>query len=141
LADYVVTVHGIKGSSRGIGAERVGAMAEDLENAARRGDLDFVSARNQDFLEAAFKLVSDLEDMFTRIGANNSKPKKDRPDSELLSKLIAACESYDMDGVDAGMDELEAFDYEEDEGLAVWLRKNADRMNFSEIKEKLSAIL
>ncbi|MDR1251088.1 MAG: response regulator, partial [Treponema sp.] len=34
LAEYAITVHGIKGSSRGISADAIGAKAEELEHAA-----------------------------------------------------------------------------------------------------------
>ena len=43
-----------------------------------------------------------------------------------------------MDGVDEAMEEIEGFDYEADDGLSEWLRDNVDRMNFMQIKEKLS---
>jgi hypothetical protein len=58
--------------------------------------------------------------------------------AEALSRLLAACDAYDMDGVDAAMKEIEASRYGADEGLVAWLRENVDRMNFAEIKERLS---
>jgi len=38
------------------------------------------------------------------------------------------------------MNEIEAFQYEADDGLAHWLRDNVDQMNYTEIVEKLSEI-
>jgi len=98
LADYAITVHGIKGSSRSICAEEVGNQAEALEKAAKRGDIDFVMANNAAFIEAAEKLITDLADMLGRMALENPKPKKDKPDRETLLKLVDACENYDMDG-------------------------------------------
>ena len=45
-----------------------------------------------------------------------------------------------MDGADAAMAEIEAYEYDSDDGLAVWLRQNIDQMNFSQIKERLSEL-
>jgi len=35
------------------------------------------------------------------------------------------------------MNEIEKYKYEADNGLAVWLRENMDKMNFKQIAEKL----
>jgi hypothetical protein len=45
-----------------------------------------------------------------------------------------------MDGVDSAMMELETYDYESDNELSAWLRENVDKMNFAQIRERLSAI-
>jgi HPt (histidine-containing phosphotransfer) domain-containing protein len=140
LGEYAITVHGIKGSSRGICAEEVGAKAEALEHAAKDGNYDFVTAHNADFIEAAEVLIAALDDLLRKMAVENPKPRKDKPDSGALSRLLASCEAYDMDGVDAAMAEIEEYDYESDDGLAAWLRVNVDLMNFSQIREKLSAM-
>jgi signal transduction histidine kinase/FixJ family two-component response regulator len=141
LADYAIGVHGIKGSSRGICAEVIGAKAEALEKAARAGDIDFVIANNAELIEAARKLVNDIKDLLGKMASESPKPKKDKPDGQVLSKLIAACEQYNMDEADSAMKEIDNYEYESDDGLAQWLRENVDMMNFSEIKEKLTAMI
>jgi hypothetical protein len=137
LTDYAIIVHGIKGSSRGICAEAVGAMAEKLENAAKREDIDFVTINNAPFIEAARLLIKDITDKLEKMALNNPKPKKDKPDGEVLSKLFSACKDYNMDAADAAMEEMEKFQYESDDGLANWLRENVEMMNFSRIVERL----
>jgi len=139
LDAYTVIVHGLKSSSRGIGADQAGSQAEALEKAAKAGEFEFLKNNTPAFIEAVERLLTGLEDLFGKIEANFAKPRKDRPDVLALSKLLAACENYDMDGVDAAMAEIEAFEYESDDGLAAWLRMNVDHMNFAQIKEKLSA--
>ena len=57
----------------------------------------------------------------------------------MLKKLLTACAEYDMDGVDGIMEELESCEYESGGELVLWLRENVDKMNFTQIKEKLSA--
>jgi len=138
LADYAVVVHGIKGSARCICADMIGDFAETLEKVAKAGDFEYVAAHNRAFLDAAWKLIHDLDDMFRELDSKISRPIKEKPDGEMLLKLLSACENYDMEGVDAVMAEIDRWQYEADDGLAVWLRENVDMMNFKKIAEKLS---
>jgi CheY-like chemotaxis protein/anti-sigma regulatory factor (Ser/Thr protein kinase) len=138
LADYAITVHGIKGSSLGICAEELGQLAAFLEGAAKEGNFDVVSSHNSDFLKFAFKLLASIENLLAEMGTENNKPLKDKPDAETLAELLTACENYDMDGVDAAMAKINEYEYESEEGLVAWLRENVERMNFAQIKERLT---
>jgi CheY-like chemotaxis protein/anti-sigma regulatory factor (Ser/Thr protein kinase) len=138
LADYTIAVHGIKGSSRGISATELGDQAEALEKAAREGNISFIAANNEPFLGAVEKLLAQLNDIIKESDSANKKPKREKPDSESLKKLLAACEAYDMDGVDTVMAEIETYEYEFDKGLSAWLRENVDHMNFRQISERLA---
>ena len=138
LADYTIKVHGIKGASRGIFADEIGSAAENLEKAARAGDFSYVSTHNSNFLKTAWKLIFDLEYLLSNINTEYPKPTKDKPDDETLSKLLEACKSYNMDGVDNAMAEIEKYQYEADNGLVSWLIENIKQMKFKIIVEKLS---
>ena len=138
LDDYAIAVHGIKGSCRGILAEAVGNKAEALEKAAKAGDLNFVREHNPEFLKTAGKLVEDITDILKKIGGEEVKPKKGKPNREILARLLAACQKYDMDEADAALSELERYSYESDDGLITWLRINVDEADFAHIIEKLS---
>ncbi|MCL2835030.1 MAG: ATP-binding protein, partial [Treponema sp.] len=140
LGEYAIKVHGIKSSSWGIGADALGTRAESLEKAAKNGELDNIKANNPSFLEDARKLILDIEDMLEKIAEENPRPQKDKPDIDILLKLLAACEDYKMDDVDDAMKEIESFEYTSDEGLSDWLRENVEQMNITQIKEKLLAI-
>ena len=140
LADYAITIHGIKGSSHGIYADMVGAKAEALEEAAKAGDFDFVSANNRAFIEATGKLVDDIEELVgTDMG--DPRPRKAKVEIELLSKVLAACKNYDIEKIDEVMTEIDSYEYESDDGLAAWLRDNIDHLNYELIAEKLSDII
>jgi len=140
LDDYIVSVHGIKGSSNSIYAEIIGSKAEALEKAAKEGKIEYIIINNTVFIEAVEKLIHAISDILKLIDEENPKQKKDKPDRELLTMLLAACEAYDMDGVDAAIGKIEEYEYETDGGLTVWLRENVDQMNFVQIKEKLLAL-
>jgi len=141
LADYAITIHGIKGSSRGICADKVANEAEPLEKAAKAGDLDFVCANNLAFIESISTLLAGLEEMFGKIAARNPKPKKSEPDMKMLRRLLFACRDYDVDVIDATMAEVENCEYDSDDGITAWLRENVDRMNYAQIVERLSPLM
>jgi signal transduction histidine kinase/DNA-binding response OmpR family regulator/HAMP domain-containing protein len=138
LAEYAIAAHGIKGSSRGICAMELGNQAEAIEKAAKEGNFNYVAANNKIFIESAWKLIELLDGIVKQADLKNKKPKRDKPDNETLKKLLAACETYNMDEVDAAMAELEAYEYESAGGLAAWLRENVDHMNFKQIVERLA---
>jgi CheY-like chemotaxis protein len=137
LEQYKIKVHGIKGTSLDIFAEQVGKTAQDLEEAAKNNNINFINEYNPAFLESAWKLVHDIDDMLAKIEAENPKPKKDKPDDEQLLRLLSACKEYEISKVDKAIAEIEKYKYESDEGLADWLRLNIDMMNFKQIIEKL----
>jgi signal transduction histidine kinase/DNA-binding response OmpR family regulator len=60
LEQYTVTIHGVKGASYSIGANKLGKEAEALEWAARRKDMDFIIRNNDAFIVSAKKLSADL---------------------------------------------------------------------------------
>ena len=140
LPDYAIIVHGIKGSSYGICANLVGEKAEALEKAAKECDFDFINANNPAFYKTLDRLIIHLEDMLSKREAESLKPVKEKPDRDLTSRLLVACEQYDMDGIDSIMLEIEAFNYSSDNGLSVWLRENIEQMNLTHIIKRLSAI-
>jgi len=138
LDQYKIKVHGIKGTSLDIFAEQVGKNAQELEEAAKSGGIDFINEHNKAFLETAWKLINDIESMLAKIDAENPKPKKGKPDDELLLELLHACKEYEINRADKAIAEIENYSYDADEGLAEWLRENIDKMNFKQITEKLA---
>jgi len=140
LKDYETIIHGIKGSSSAICADKVAEMARILEEAAKTGDLDYITVNNTAFTDATQNLIREIKDVLEIVQAQSTKPKKEKPDRKTLEKLREACVNYEMSIVDETIAELESFDYETDEELISWLRSNAEQTNFDEIVERLCAI-
>jgi HPt (histidine-containing phosphotransfer) domain-containing protein len=138
MNDYAVIVHGIKSSSRSIGAEALGAQAEALEHAAKAGDLDFVRENHRAFIQAADQLLDRINAEISRTAMENQKPRKTEPAEETLEDLLQACRSFDIDGVDRAMEELESCEYETGSDLVAWLREKANGMGFKEIAGRLA---
>jgi len=138
LAAFELTVHSIKGTSFDVCAEQLGSDAAALENAVKSRDFEYVKEHHPPFLENAWKLVCDLEEMFAAITAESDKPKKDKPDDGLLLKLLAVCEVYDMDGVEEAMAEIDLYQYTSDDGLVDWLLESVELMECDPIITKLT---
>ena len=61
LPDYAISVHGIKGTSYSIGADKVGKLAESLEQAARQGGIRYISRHNDDLIKATEELIERIK--------------------------------------------------------------------------------
>jgi len=136
LDTYAVTIHGIKGSSRGIFALKAGDAAETLELAAKAEDYDYITTNNSSFLEMLETLLNNIEDSLEKSGVER-KPVKDKPDTELLKKLLNACNNFDIDEMDAVMGVIGSFEYTSDGGLAVWLGESLGQGKYRIVKDKL----
>jgi len=141
LSAYAVTVHGIKGSSRGICAETLGDMAESLEKAAKAGDSDFVSANNAIFIEKAYELISEIEEAAQFFFPAKPKTRAEEPDPDLLKKLLEACTLFNTDEIDVLVAELDSYEYETGGGLIADIVNSAYKYDYSDMKEKLSSML
>jgi PAS domain S-box-containing protein len=133
---YGITVHGIKGASRGIFAEDIGDNAEALEKAALANDFDYVNANNQPFLEKLSKLLSDIDDALVQSGIAN-KPRKSKPDEIWIKKLLDACNQFDIDEMDVVMAAIEGYEYTDDAGLVNRLREAMDKGRYKDMKEMM----
>ncbi|MCL2086079.1 MAG: ATP-binding protein [Oscillospiraceae bacterium] len=137
IGDYEINVHSVKGTSRDIFAAELGENAAELEVAASKRDLDYINAHNPAFVKAADALATALETLLKTIDDENPKPMKAKPEPELLSKLLTACKFYDIDSADEAMEEIDSYQYEDDDGLVAWLKEKHDMLKFSEIEKRL----
>jgi HPt (histidine-containing phosphotransfer) domain-containing protein len=137
LADYKITVHGIKGTSYSIHADEVGRMAEALENAAASGDFGFVEEHNPAFVAAAGGLLDRLDAFIKALETGEIRPVKGKPDAGLLEKLLSACRNFDLDEAEDVMAEIERFVYNADDGLTEWLRINIAETNLFDVEQRL----
>jgi len=140
LQSYVISVHGLKGTSAGIGAEDIRVQALELENLSRAGDLQGVLARNDKLIADTEVIVANVKTWLEK-NVHDSKPRMKAPDRELLVRLRESCESYDMDGIDKAMTELESFDYDEDGDLVKGIREKIDISKLGEAAKRLAEYL
>jgi HPt (histidine-containing phosphotransfer) domain-containing protein len=142
LKEYTITVHGLKGSSYSICADAAGKQAEALEAAARKADLQFIEANDDPLLEAVEKTLNGLKDFFKRIAEqSDAKPRASRPDMAVLKELVDACKHYKSNLMEETLDKLEMYEYESEGELIVWLREQADNLEYEAIRERLEALV
>ena len=140
IEEYEIKVHSMRGSCGSICADELADMATELEKAAGKRDWDYIEIYNKKFADGVRTLINDLDVFLVSIDSRAQKMTKEKPDAAALKKLQIACTNYDMDGVDAIMEELAVFSYESDDGLIDWLHENIEMMNFPEIVERISEI-
>jgi HPt (histidine-containing phosphotransfer) domain-containing protein len=141
LNDYAITIHGIKGSSKAIGAYALGDKAEELEYAAKSGRLDFCIAGNISFQKIAHKLIDDLRAALEkRMESKGAKEARDKPDPLLLLRLKKACASYEITEIDEIIEELEKYNFKEQNGLVKDLRAALDISDFPAAEKLLAEI-
>ncbi|MDR2701784.1 MAG: transporter substrate-binding domain-containing protein [Spirochaetaceae bacterium] len=138
LSGYVISVHGLKGTSAGIGAEKIREAAMELEAISRSGDLQAVLAKNDKLIADTEIVVSNVKEWLEKNDPQEVKPRRNAPDMELLAALRQCFDSYDMNGIDKIMMELESFDYEEGAELMVLLREKIETAEFDEAAGKIT---
>ncbi|WP_461257311.1 Hpt domain-containing protein, partial [Treponema sp. R80B11-R83G3] len=138
LPDYVISVHGLKGTSAGIGAQEVREAAFELENLSRAGNLDEVLAKNDKLIKDAEVIVENVKAWLAQYDANNAKPRLKAPNKEVLSRLRLCCENFNMSGIDKAMSELDEYDYDEGSDLVAWLKEKITISEITEVAERLA---
>ncbi|MDR1979943.1 MAG: response regulator [Synergistaceae bacterium] len=141
LAEYAITVHGLKGASYGICAEAVAQQAQVLESAAKAGDFETIRAKNGIFMEAVEMLLSSLRDLLRDLEENFDKGSKDAPDEALLAKLLDAAGHFEFTTMEEIVTELERYSYASDGELVAWLRKQLDGLEYGEIQKRLEEVV
>ena len=140
LGDYIISVHGLKGSTYGICAAGAGKKAEDLEAAARRKDIDFVMANTAPLINEASALLLEIGKLLDA-AAQQAGPKSTQqsPDAGLLSEFYAACKQYKSNQMEEILKKLEESQYESGGDLIQWLREQTDNLEYDAICERLEA--
>ena len=138
IQEYIITVHGLKGSCYDICVESLGIRAEKLEFAAKSGRFDIIKAQNNRFIEDVEELLGELQCHMQSAAGNEIRKT---PDPKLLANILKASRNFDIDGVESFLTELELYEYETGEDLIHWLRETFKVMGFKNMTQRLSQIL
>jgi CheY-like chemotaxis protein len=137
LDSYVVTVHGIKGSSYQICAEETAKRAEVLELAAEAGEWEKIDKDNGMFIEHLEMLLGNMREFLVQVGGKEDRPRRSAPDRELLGVLLGASKEYNITVMEEALIELERYSYESGDELILWLRQQLDNFDYELIQERL----
>ena len=110
-ANAIIKIHALKSTSRTIGAEELGTLAEKLELAGKAGDLQTVSNQINELISRYRALGSELSKYL-----HNEKRNDDKPmiPEKMLEKAYSAirefAENFDIDSIAQTVHSLEKYD-------------------------------
>jgi HPt (histidine-containing phosphotransfer) domain-containing protein len=105
-------VHALKSSARIIGAKEFGEEAQLLENAGKAGNMDYIRAHHENFIETYRGFKVQLAKVFEEglLAAENEKPEADMELMEAVyEELLAAAEEMDSDRLEEIIAEMDDY--------------------------------
>ena len=115
IRDYTIEVHALKNTARMIGALELSEQFYQMEQCGNAGDVDTIFRETPAIME----LYRSYKPVLEPYGKANEQDKKEVPKEELvkvLEQLNAAMDSFDLDGADAALAELEEYRLPEELG-------------------------
>ncbi|MDR1857223.1 MAG: response regulator [Desulfovibrio sp.] len=141
LGNYVIAVHGLKGSCLVIGAEKVAGLAKELEEAGKGGDMERILGENEGLVAMAEELVSRLKDLLESSGASRERREvRAWPDMAVLRRLLEGARQYRFNEMEDALKELLRYDYDQGRELVEWLEEKVGGIEYDEVEERLSRI-
>ncbi len=110
LKNYTIKVHALKSSAKLIGAVDFGKEAQELENAGKREDVEYIEEHHDAFMKEFRHFKDILKEVFGEDQEEGSKPEAD-PDlmKEVYSEIRSAAEDMDIDRLESVFDEMKGF--------------------------------
>ena len=113
LASLKISVHAVKGASRGVGADELATQAEMLEQLSGQGNVAAVKVLFKPFIARLEAMAKNVQ---SYIDARAEAPKMEKIRQNVFSpgviaRLQAACANMEYEQAEAALTELEIFDY------------------------------
>ncbi len=108
IRDYTIEVHALKNTARMIGALELSELFYKMEQCGSAEDLETITRENPAIME----LYKSYKRILEPYGKANEQDKKEVPKKEIieaLDKINTAMDSFDLDGADAALAELEEY--------------------------------
>ena len=138
MQSFGVKVHGLKGSSYSISANKIGDLAKELENAAKDGNSDLIFMKNPVLIAETKSLLSRLS--IFRNTENVKRPHQPAPPVKILQVLIQACDEMDSAKIEKTMAMIQRFEYDDNPGLMDWVAKQVEEFEYDEAVGKLKEV-
>jgi hypothetical protein len=143
IPDFLIAVHGLKGSLYGIFANEAGDAANELEAFSLAGDLEAIKEKLPRFITLCENLIAAIKKISQAGGAASgveTRQRKYAPDEDLLGKLNAAAAKFKTNEIEKLIEELNKFRYETDSDLVEWLTEQGGNLEYGAIVERLSVL-
>jgi CheY-like chemotaxis protein/anti-sigma regulatory factor (Ser/Thr protein kinase) len=144
LEDYGIEVHGLKGTCKAVCAAEAGAVAQELEAAAKEGREEEVRGRHEELKRQVLELTGRLGALVGEWEAGREKEEKEsrgEPERELLRRLSDAAGEYNSSVTEQILGELERYRYERSGDLIEWLREQAENFDYEAMHSRLEEVL
>lgn len=108
IRDYTIEVHALKNTARMIGALELSELFYRMEQCGNAEDIETIARENL----AVMELYRSYKPILEPYGKANEQDKKEVPRAkiiEALDRINAAMDSFDLDGADAALSELEEY--------------------------------
>ncbi|MBQ2258210.1 MAG: response regulator [Lachnospiraceae bacterium] len=108
IRDYTIEVHALKNTARMIGALELSELFYKMEQCGNAGDVETINRENP----AVMELYRSYKPILEPYGKANEQDKKEVPRAEImaaLNSLNTAMDTFDLDGADAALAELEQY--------------------------------
>lgn len=107
IRDYTIEVHALKNTARMIGDQKLSEWFHRMEDCGNAGDVDTIREQTPKLLEA-YRSYKPVLEPFARIQNESLKECTPKELCEVLQVLHDAADTFDLDGADAAMKELES---------------------------------
>ncbi|MBQ9633443.1 MAG: response regulator [Schwartzia sp.] len=141
IKDYTIKVHALKSSARLIGAEAFGEEAQQLENAGRNGDMEYIRDHHKAFMDKYRSFKAPLAEVFAE-KTEDKEGEKPEASADLMKgvyeKIRMAAEDMDCDQLEGIFAEMEEYSIPESEAtLYEGLRVATSRFDYEEVLKLL----
>ena len=135
IKNYTIKIHALKSSARIIGAAEFGEKAQQLEDAGKAENVEYIQSNHPAFMEEYEQFKTLLAPVFPKEAEPGDQPEaKDSLIQSALEELKQAAEDMDCDGLERIFKELS--DYRIPDGYAELfeqLKKTADQFDYDGI--------
>ncbi len=113
--NYTIKVHALKSSAKLIGAMETAEEAQQLENAGKEGNIEYIKEHHESFMQKYLKYKDVLDPIFAQEKAAENNKDEDKPvaDDFLMESvyegLLDAAENMDCDAIDEILKEVEDY--------------------------------
>ncbi|MCR4923915.1 MAG: response regulator [Lachnospiraceae bacterium] len=136
---YIIKVHAIKSSVRLIGANDLANEAQELEDAGKNNDLEYIHENHHVFMTKYLSIKAPLTEIFFK---KEDPIKKQKADPDLLEtvyeEILSAAEEMDIERIESVIREISEYSIPESEN-SLWedLMEAVKRYEYNRITELL----
>lgn len=146
IDDYMIKVHGLKGSCYGISATTLGDEAKALEFAAKAYEWNTIARDNPTLLAHVDQLIAQLQTIIARSEQlatvdSDPRPLVDKPDASLMRALLAATQTFDAIAMGEIIDRLDTVRYRTDAKLVDTFKEHLTNFRYDLIESKAVELL